>query len=790
MKYLILPLTVMAFICAHADALEAGAAKIDITAPVGTPLNGYGARMGRDSTGIHDPIWSRALFLNDGTTQLFLVSVDLVSVNPELRARVLELAPDIVPKDHIILTATHSHSGHGAMSRAVTRRIISGRFIPEVLESTAQGIVESMRNAYDKRRRAALGYAVGAQEGLSVNRRYSGGPTDPQIGVILIEDADGNPISVVTNFAAHPTSVSGEDLYVFSADYPGFYYLEMEELLGPQCVPIFLNGALGNQTTGNPENRHGWERTESIGRSLARRAHQIASNISFSTVELRLAHKQAQLPRTLGEALLPESAVLHALEINELLLSFFPGEPCVEIGLEMRRRALARGYEAHFSVGLSNDSVLYFVPRHLYPDLTYESSANLYGPGIEDWFYDHFEGMMTRRAPEADGNEDDTPDTAPAEKPAEPREIPDAVLIELAGGPYEIGAARGSVFAADIQHRYATRVYAAVDGGAWRPDSGLLSMAPPFINITAFALPLAGMGVRPLLQGLSIDLIREMEGMAEGARMPFDALWLLQHAPLISALDNKSPLYAAPLCTMFAVVGERAGTDALVVGRNLDWALDEAGVVTRIRPDSGRAFVQVGFPWNAGVFTALNDAGLFLGVERVRSEAQMPEKATVEFILREIIQAADTLSDAVERLKRHTHLHGVHVLAAGFDNGLPRAAVVEFGDVVEVRQENNGLLLGVMPDQPAIAEPTRLRYARLAALFEDMRVIGAEDAQRALTDVEDDMEYEAGALWNRHTRHSVVALPGRRMIQAAFPTQDHEPGQFTNITVAGESGDE
>lgn len=242
----------LAFIAERADvsraaALEAGAAKTDITAPIGTPLNGYGARMGRDSTGVHDPIWSRALYLDDGQTRLFLVSLDLVAVNPELRKRVLELAPSVVPPENIILTATHTHSGHGGMSRSIPIKFVSGRFIPEVLEATAAGIAESMRNAYDKRRRAALGYAVGKQTGLSVNRRYSGGPVEELLGVILVEDADGNPISCVTHFTAHPTSVGDDDFYQFSADYPGYYYLEMESLLGGECVPLFLNGAQGNQ---------------------------------------------------------------------------------------------------------------------------------------------------------------------------------------------------------------------------------------------------------------------------------------------------------------------------------------------------------------------------------------------------------------------------------------------------------------------------------------------------------------------------------------------------------------
>ena len=113
-----------------AAGLEAGAAKIEITAPLGTPLNGYGDRLGRGAVAVHDPLWSRALYLDDGETRLFLVNVDLCVIHPALRQRVLELAPREVPPEHIILTATHTHSGQGGMLEEFPFRIVSGRLCP------------------------------------------------------------------------------------------------------------------------------------------------------------------------------------------------------------------------------------------------------------------------------------------------------------------------------------------------------------------------------------------------------------------------------------------------------------------------------------------------------------------------------------------------------------------------------------------------------------------------------------------------------------------------------------
>ena len=241
-----LPALVLLFAADAAQGLEAGAAKVEITPPVGTPLNGYGARMGRDSLEVHDPLYARCLYLSDGTTSLFLVTSDLCVINRELRERVLQLAPKEVPPENIILTATHTHSGPGAMMRSIVFRFVSGRFIPDVLERTAQRFAEAMRTAYDARKRAAIGFTTIEQHDLSTNRRYDNGPIDPQVGVIRVDDGDGNAMAVIANFAAHPTTVSDKDLYSISADYPGFFYTHLEGLLGGNAIAMFMNGAEGN----------------------------------------------------------------------------------------------------------------------------------------------------------------------------------------------------------------------------------------------------------------------------------------------------------------------------------------------------------------------------------------------------------------------------------------------------------------------------------------------------------------------------------------------------------------
>lgn len=765
-----------------AGAFEAGAAKYDITGPLGAPMNGYGDRMGRGALSVHDPLWARALYLDDGETKVFLVTTDLCVIDPELRARVVELAPVEVPHENIILTATHTHNAQGGMCKRFPIRLVSGRYMPEVLEATARGIAQSMREAYAKRQRAVIGYGTARQTALSANRRYPGGPVDEQIGVLLVEDPDGRPIAVAASLAAHPTSIGEEDRYAYSADYPGFFYTHLEALCGQDCVALFMNGAQGNQTIGNPEGKSGWERTESIGRLLAVRVKEAANGIVCSEATLRTASATPQLPRSLA-SFQPERVLLQTLEINDLLLTFFPGEPCVEIGLELRRRALERGYAAHIPVGLANDYLMYFIPRAFYAHSNYENAMNFFGPRIEDWFYREFSRLMILGEAEPD------PALPP---PAMVREAGPVLYVVLEGEAYQRGAMRGLAFAEDIRIRFEDRVVEPVRSGALQPKTGFWAYWPPFLDSSPVALPAMGIAARPLLEGISDELFSELEGMADGAGLPFDAIWLLQNAAHFSAREDKEALFQTPLCTMFAVLGSRAGSNELLVGRNLDWAGDELPVLTEYRPARGRRFIQAGFTWNAGVFSGMNDAGLVLCIERMPTLGTPPLKGVpAEMVLRDILQSAAHFDSALDRLKSQTHLRGYHVLLAGKDQrGASRAAALLYGNNIVLAEPKDGLLLGADPESGILPEDTRVRYRRAAALLDNEETVSIEGIQQILSDMElgrSGME----RILNPMTRHSIVFLPKTLTIHVAVPEPGALMGAYEIFSLeAGEPSDE
>src|SRR5581483_2030511 len=94
-----------------AGPLTAGAARADITPPVGFPMWGYSARRDAPCQGVLDPLRARALVLATGGEKLAVVSLDLGraptrAVTDSLRAR-LEKAGI----RHMMLVASHTHHG-------------------------------------------------------------------------------------------------------------------------------------------------------------------------------------------------------------------------------------------------------------------------------------------------------------------------------------------------------------------------------------------------------------------------------------------------------------------------------------------------------------------------------------------------------------------------------------------------------------------------------------------------------------------------------------------------------
>ena len=382
---------VFVFPAAAQTKLEAGVGKADLTPPIGTPLAGYGARVGGPSSGIHDPLEARAVILANGAEKIALVAVDHLGFDHAMVERVRAASEKSgVASDHIFVMSSHTHAGGGAYLEIFPE--LAGKYDPKIRAFYEQRAAEAVLAASRSLRPARIAIGAGACAGLSRFRSSwppGGGPIDPEVGVIRIDDAvAGKPLAVLMNFAAHPTVLSARN-FQFSADYVGYARQALERFLGGGVMALFANGAQGTVAPRPFRGADEWARAENMGLILAAEVFKVVHMIEpRDSVEIRLARTplalKPQMPagfppgRSLGDTYPSEMSGL--VFDNRFAFVTIPGELSSIINAQIKDRGKLLGLERTFLLGLTNDAVGYIITEDEYRHGTYESRVSFFGP--------------------------------------------------------------------------------------------------------------------------------------------------------------------------------------------------------------------------------------------------------------------------------------------------------------------------------------------------------------------------------------------------------------------------
>lgn len=277
-----------------AEVFHIGAARRDITPPPGS------SHYRGTSSGVHDPLYARALVLRQGDERGALVICDLSGISRDLsiavRQRISEQTG--IPFANISITGTHTHTGpryQGEVSEYLQKRA-SAQVTSESREKNygahlIEQVVGAAVDASKTARSAQLQATAARQEGLSFNRRFlmkdgrvrfnpgfqnpdivrPMGPVDPEVGIVLFRDAAGGaPLASLTVFALHLDTVGGNE---YSADYPIYLSEGLRKQFGSDFVSLFGTGTCGNinhYDVSRPGPQRGHDgRTREIGQNLA-----------------------------------------------------------------------------------------------------------------------------------------------------------------------------------------------------------------------------------------------------------------------------------------------------------------------------------------------------------------------------------------------------------------------------------------------------------------------------------------------------------------------------------------
>ncbi len=276
---------------AWADALRAGAAKVDITPPTGYPMWGYAARRDAPSTGVRDPLHARALVLAGSPKTIAIVSLDLGRAPTRQAMANIRKQVQAIGIDHVFLVASHTH--HGPVLELDTWPDPKKPYVRELERKLVAAIGEAVKNLQSAR----LGISS-KEVPLNRNRhsRRPDKPVDRALIVVRIEDGKGKPLAHLVNFAAHPTMIPAKERQ-FSADYPGALAALVEkETGGVPC--LFLQGAAGDLSTNPGENAGPQKFGQALGREVLALAKISKCNLA-KDVALQVRERDFQFPKRL-----------------------------------------------------------------------------------------------------------------------------------------------------------------------------------------------------------------------------------------------------------------------------------------------------------------------------------------------------------------------------------------------------------------------------------------------------------------------------------------------------------
>jgi hypothetical protein len=355
------------------------------------------------SAGVHDPLQAVALAVEVGGARCVFIGLDTLVVTSGFTASVREaLRHDGVDGDNVLIGASHTHGGPDVFG------FWEGDPLSTPERATAEAAIRAAREALAALEDADLFCGEALVGDVSINRRDErSGPVDPVVSILgATSEATGQMLGLLVNFACHPVTLDYSNDQ-FTADYV-WALRDTVKAIHPGAATVFLNGAAGNinparypydqkaniyipQTKENyPVYWGGFADALRMGRIVGAAAIQAAErSVSLPVSSIDSRHADLELPLKKGEDLdafltfmnfrAPYRARLQTLDalptevqrirLGDLTVVALPGEPFVELGLELKAEVSGPLLVA----GYANDDVRYVLTDEAYDAGQYET---------------------------------------------------------------------------------------------------------------------------------------------------------------------------------------------------------------------------------------------------------------------------------------------------------------------------------------------------------------------------------------------------------------------------------
>lgn len=196
-------------------------------------MTGYDARIDNCSRGVMKNLKAQILIIKKNGERFCLITIDslgfTVALTSLLRKRTAEILSARL--EQVMICFSHTHAAPNA---AVEK---------EYYEFVCQSVISGVKKAGESMVPVCAGWGI-AENTVGINRRGSGQPIDPRIGILKICGEDQEKIKVlVVRVTAH-CNVLMPDNYLISPDYFGEAREALERRYG--CNVMMVQGASGD----------------------------------------------------------------------------------------------------------------------------------------------------------------------------------------------------------------------------------------------------------------------------------------------------------------------------------------------------------------------------------------------------------------------------------------------------------------------------------------------------------------------------------------------------------------
>ena len=307
--------------------MRANATSIDITPPLGVPLGGN-PRPINAAVGVHDPLAANILCLDDGSRQAILIGLDLLGVEQDVcdKIRCGITARTGIPRDCIMISSTHTHSGPNTPRLYYTayedptvmeqETTLVETYLKELTVKVIDGATAALSNLEE----CILRFGQASDGRFSHNRRIrmkdgsicmifepynmedilglSAPISADTVSVLSLERHSGEIMGLYVHYATHPAIACGLD-FLISRDFPGYMTDNLQRWYGADTVVLYANGAEGNMAVPSPEEGfvNSFEECARVGIGLAKTVKTILDTAAvLEAPVIHTAETQVEFP--------------------------------------------------------------------------------------------------------------------------------------------------------------------------------------------------------------------------------------------------------------------------------------------------------------------------------------------------------------------------------------------------------------------------------------------------------------------------------------------------------------